>query len=102
MRLVQHAFSSRTPRQQVTQAQSLRPVRKDAMQERQRNRTEKLPVLRLISACVESNVSLPLLWSSCGGNPPNLAEFLAFLKLCLRDHRLSLRILKSLLADQPW
>ena len=39
------------------QAQSQRQVRRDAMQERQRNKTEKLRVLRLISACVESNVS---------------------------------------------
>lgn len=43
----------------VTRALSVKPARKDAMQERQRNRTEKLRVLRLISACVESNVRFP-------------------------------------------
>ena len=36
--------------------QPSRSVRRDAMQERQRNRNEKLRVLGLISACVESNV----------------------------------------------
>lgn len=39
--------------------QSLRPVRRDAMRERQQKRAEKLRVLGLISACVESNVSVP-------------------------------------------
>ncbi len=39
------------------QAQGQRQLRRDAMQERQRNKNEKLRVLRLISACVESNVS---------------------------------------------
>ncbi|DBA97339.1 TPA: hypothetical protein ACH3X1_015077 [Trebouxia sp. C0004] len=37
------------------QAQGQRQVRRDAMQERQRNKNEKLRVLGLISACVESN-----------------------------------------------
>lgn len=35
-----------------------RQARRDAMQDRQRNKEEKLRVLRLISACVESNVSI--------------------------------------------
>lgn len=39
----------------VCRAQSQRPNRRDAMQERQQNKNEKLRVLRLISACVESN-----------------------------------------------
>ena len=44
----------------ICRAQSRqRQIRRDAMQERQRNKTEKLRVLRLISACVESNVSPP-------------------------------------------
>lgn len=41
----------------LCRAQGQRQIRRDAMQERQHNKTEKLRVLRLISACVESNVS---------------------------------------------
>ena len=47
------------------QAKSQRQVRRDAMQERQRNKSEKLRVLRLISACVESNVS-SCFWHASG------------------------------------
>ena len=46
----------------LCRSQAKRQIRKDAMQERQRNKNEKLRVLRLISACVESNVSRDLLF----------------------------------------